>query len=155
MVRRFIEKEKVAASEKDAREFKATPFAAGERPDRQFQAVGAKAETIDELAGFGLSGITTIDLKSLLSVGESSDVLLRRGVFHCLAKSLKPLGGSVEAPAGEDVGDGEFFWINGVLTGILREVARSSRPLDGSALWVVIAAENSEKCGLPGTISPY
>ena len=51
--------------------------------------------------------------------------------------------------------NGERFGIHGVLTRILREVARSSRPLDGSAFWVVIAAENTEKCGLPGTISPY
>ena len=53
------------------------------------------------------------------------------------------------------MGDGEFFWINGVPTRILREIARSSRPLDGSTFWFVIATENSEKRGLAGPISPY
>ena len=99
MVRRFVEKEKVASSEKDAREFKAAAFAAGERSDWEFQAVGAKTEPIDEFPGLGLCGVAAIKLEPLLSIRESSDVLLRRVVFHCLAKGLKPLGGGIETPS--------------------------------------------------------
>ena len=123
----LVEQQQVAAGEEDAGQLEASPLATGEGAEGEVEPVGAQAETVDEAADLGVGGVAPVVLEALLGVGEPDDVAVGRVLLEGDPELLEVVGGLVEAAARQDVGEAVGVVGDGLLAGVLGEVAGGAR----------------------------
>ena len=104
MVGRLVEHQNVGAGEEDAGQLDPAAFPAGQHPEGQVDRGRLQAQSGDQLADLGLGGVAAQGGEGVLGLGEAGDGPLGGVLLHGHAQLLQPVGGLVQAPAGQDVG---------------------------------------------------
>ena len=154
MVGGFVEEQQVASPEEDPGELETATLTAREGPDGEVQPVGLEAQTVDQPVHLGFGGVAAGVLELLLGIGEAGDVAFAGVLLQGEAELLEPVGGVVEPPPGEHVGQPARVVGDQFLAGILGQVAGGPVSAHGARLGRHGATEGGEQGRLPGTVAP-
>jgi hypothetical protein len=82
VVGRLVEQEDVAAGEQDAHQLDPAPLAAGQRAERQVEAVVGQADAGGEAADLALGRVAAVEAELLLRLAVAGDVAVGRVGVH-------------------------------------------------------------------------
>ncbi len=124
VVGRFVEEQRLAAGEEDPRQLHPAPLAAGERVDREVEAIVAESETGRDPPDLRIRGVAPGVTELLLGDREAAGVAFGSGLLDHEAQLLDPGRGGIEATTGEHVRHRGRFHTRAAGAGVLGEEAQ-------------------------------